>query len=76
MSEPYRPLALIHDGDSFFIDVIGLSPRTVKIERVLRFANNQNVVGVEHKFFDLEPEVRSAVMAQVQRRYKGLTIRV
>ena len=76
MSTPSTPLALIHDGDSIFLDVAGVSPKTVKIMRVIRYANNQNVEGVEERFSDLTLECKRACIAQVNRRYPGKTVMV
>lgn len=72
----HAPLALVYDGDSFFIDVVGISPRSVKIARVIRFANNQNTEGSVERFADLTPECKRAVIAQVNRKFQGMMVHV
>lgn len=64
---------LSDDGDSFVIEV-ELHPLFVKISSIVRYPANQNSDGVLEKFFDLDPETRRAVIAQVNRRFKGKMI--
>jgi hypothetical protein len=70
-----RPLPLIHGGDSFVIDLKEVRDGTaVRIVRIVRYRNNQNVEGTEERFFDLLPDERTAVIRQIHRRHVGRTV--
>lgn len=67
-------LALIHDEDSFSIDLTEIGTKCVKILRIIRYPSNKNVVPTEERFFDFDSETRAAIMAQIRRRYRDKTI--
>ena len=70
---PWFPIPLIHDGDSYIITCIPVGEQ-VKLEQVIRYRNNQNVEGEELTFYDLDYGARKAVVRQVRRRHPGCTI--
>jgi len=74
MSTLYPPLPLIFNDDSFLIEVEDAGPKTLRVLRITRFAHNQNTTGTDEHFFDLEPEVRRAMIKQINRRHVGRTI--
>lgn len=74
MSDPL-PIPLLYNGDYLSIDVDDSGP-FVRILRILVYVNNENVEPQDVKFFDLPPQTRHAVVAQVQARYKGRTVKI
>ena len=68
-------LPLLHDGDAFVITLEGVSPRCVRIVRIIRYPNNENGDGFDTSFHDLPPEAKHAVTRQINRRHVGKTIR-
>jgi hypothetical protein len=76
MSDPFLPLPMLHEGDSFILIVQPAGPGQVKLTHIIRYRNNQNVEGVEESFFDLDEMTRRAVIRQVRRRHKEASIMV
>ncbi len=68
------PLPLIHNDDSFIIDLEPVGVKCVRILRIIRYAHNQNTTGAEEHLSDLDPETRRAVIQQINRRHVGKTI--
>jgi hypothetical protein len=68
------PLPLLHNGDSYLIDVVGVSPRSVRCNGAEQYLNNQNVVGHYVRFRDMDPDLKRAVIRQINTRYKGMTV--
>jgi hypothetical protein len=74
MNNPFLPLPLLHEGDSFILVVEPAGPGHVRLSQIIRYRNNQNVEGIEESYFDLDELTRRAVVRQVRRRHKGVTI--
>ncbi len=68
------PLPLLHEGDSYVIYLKSVGEKCVRIVTIHRFANNQNVEGVEEDFRDLDLETKKAVIKQINRRHVGKTV--
>lgn len=74
MRPQHPPLFLLHDGDSFLIDLADVGTLCVRILRLIRYPDNQNASGVEEKFTDLDHLTRKAVIQQINRKHKGKTV--
>jgi hypothetical protein len=70
---PWLPIPLIHEGDSFIITCEPIDER-VRLAQIVRYKNNQNVEGEELSFFDLDELTRKAIIRVVRRRHKNVTI--
>lgn len=68
------PLPLLHNDDSFIVDLETVGLRCVRILRILRYRHNQNTEGTEERFHDLDYDTRRAVIAQINRRHVGKTV--
>lgn len=71
---PWLPIPLMWNGDSFIITCEPVSDYQVRITSIARYANNQNVDGEELDFLDLDEQSRRAVIRQVNRRHKGMMV--
>lgn len=69
-------LPLLHEGDSFLLELDHPNAFSVRLVSILRFAGNHNVDAVAERFLDLDPETKRAVISQVNRRYKGKIVRI
>lgn len=74
---PSPPVAipLFHNGDTYYLDV-SLIPAGVHLDRVLKFAGNQNVQPTLETFRDLPQSVRAAIVQQINRKYQGKQVYV
>lgn len=70
------PLALLHDGDSFFLHLIRLGPKSLVLQTIVRHSHNESNVGEVWNFRDLNPEEKRAVISHILRRYEGNTVKV
>lgn len=70
-----KPVPLIYEGDSYLLYVTELSDRQVHLSRIEMFPSNLNVAPTQEKFFDLTPPCRREVIAQINRRFPGRTVR-
>lgn len=68
-------LPLLHDGDAFVLE-LEVWPRHVQLLSVLRYEHNQNVTATHEVFTDLDPYTKRAIIAQINRRYKGKMVKV
>lgn len=68
-------LSLLHDGDSFVLELLP-EEKHVRVLRILRYENNQNVEASSPRFFDLNPRTRDAIIRQIQRRHPGKTVKL
>ena len=75
MSDLLEQLPLLHDGDAYFLS---LKPESaiVHLKKIIRYSNNQNTVGEEIRFYDLDALAKHAVLTQIRRRYNNKTIQV
>lgn len=69
------PIPLLSEGDAWEIYVDSSAP-AIHVLSILRLEGNTNTTPVETKYFDLTPDVRVAVLRQIQRRYPGRMVRV
>lgn len=76
MVNPSRSIPFIHEGDSYFIYCTELDPHTVRLDYLERFPGNSGVSPTKENFFDLDPQTRRAVIAQINRRYSGKVVKV
>lgn len=67
-------IPLLHNDDSYILDVEVVSPRLVLLQRILRFVGNHNVDPTDERFFDLDPATRREIIKQINRRYPGKTV--
>ena len=74
LSKMQDSIPLLAEGDAFDIDLI-VEEKLVTIKRILRYPNNENVLPVRERFFDLTPSTRRAVLAQINRRYDGRMVK-
>ncbi len=75
MEQLAKPVPLIHEGDSYLIYVAEESERTCKITLIEVFPSNLNVAPTQERFFDLTPQARREVIAQVLRRFPGRLVK-
>lgn len=68
---PLPDLPLLHDGDSFLIELESPGDRVIKIHRILIFPDNLNGQPKVEKFGDLDSRARRAVIDQINRRFPG-----
>lgn len=71
---PWLPIPLIWNGDSYIITCEPVSDYQVRITSIARYKNNQNVDGEELDFLDLDEQSRRAVIHQVNRRHRGMMV--
>lgn len=76
MSSLREQLPLLYEGDSYLLELSCEDDWSVRLHRVVRYENNQNVSGVEENFNDLDSFCKKAVITQIHRRYVGKTIKV
>lgn len=64
-----KPLSITFNGDAY---EIYLEPRDsiVVMDKILRFANNQNVTGVEVDFFQLDRPCRRKIIREINKVFK------
>lgn len=74
MSSSCESLALLHDGDSYFLDLEVSSE--VRLLRVLRDPSNCTGAPVLERWYDLDHATRDAILTQIRRRHKEKLIRV
>jgi hypothetical protein len=70
---PWFPIPLIYDGDSYIITCSPVGDQ-VKLAQIVFYRNNQNMEGEEKTFYELDERARRAVVHQVRRRHPGVTI--
>jgi hypothetical protein len=76
MNNPFLPLPLLYEGDSFILIIQPAGPGQIRLAQIIRYRNNQNVEGVEESYWDLDESTRRAVIRQVRRRHKNASIMV
>lgn len=77
MSQLYNAIPLIHEEDSYLIEVEATaSPHEVQIVSLQKFPNNLNCVPTLELFCDLDPTTKRKVVEQVNRRFPGKVVRV
>lgn len=69
-------LPLLHDGDSFLIELETPGDRVIRIRRILVFPDNVNTTPSVMKFADLDSRARRAVIDQINLRHVGKTVHV
>jgi hypothetical protein len=72
-SNPWFPIPLIHEGDSYILTCSPIGDQ-VKLAQIVCYRNNQNVEGEEKTFYELDEGTRYAVVRVVRRRHPGVTI--
>jgi hypothetical protein len=72
-TNPWFPIPLIHEGDSYILTCTPASDQ-VKLAQIVCYRNNQNVEGEEKTFYDLDEATRHAIVRVVRRRHPGMTI--
>lgn len=68
------PLALLHEGDSFFLVLEAVGTKCVRICRITRYAGNQNASGSDESWSDLDLDTKRAIIRQINRRFEQKTI--
>lgn len=69
-------IPLLFDGDAYLLTVEPVSPSLVCLTRVLRYDNNVNTDATCVRFFDLSPQCKQAIIQQINRRFRGKTVKV
>lgn len=75
MSDTLPPIPLSTNGDTYFLDVT-LIAAGVHLDRVLKFAGNQNSQPTLEKFAELPQSVRAAIVQQINQKYRGKQVYV
>ncbi len=73
-SNELRPIALLHEADSYIIHVEALLPKVLRISKIIRYPDNINGNGILESFTDLDFATRHAIVRQIQRRHYGHTV--
>lgn len=68
-------LPLLHDGDAFVLE-LEVWPTHIQLLSISRTPNNSDLVPAHERFSDLDPYAKSAVITQINRRYKGKIVKV
>ncbi len=73
--ESPKPIPLFFHGDHWTIDVDLVAPNQAKITCLIRYPKNDLANGSFENFKDLEEAAQQAILQQIQRRYRGVTIK-
>lgn len=76
MSSLHDTIPLLYNGDGLVIHLDALGELSVRITGVTRYSGNVDGDGSHEQFRDLSPEEKHAVVAQVNRRYRGRMVRI
>lgn len=69
-------LPLLYNDDGFTVHLTLDDPHSVRITGVVRYTGNVDGNGTHEQFRDLSPEEKRAVVAQVNRRYRGKMVKI
>lgn len=75
MSTLSKPLALLHGGDSYILDLL-VEDKLVTLLRIRCYPNNENVCATEYAFRDLTPDAKTAIIHQINRTYSGRMVKI
>lgn len=75
MSTSNETLSLIHDGDSYTLELE--VSHHIRLRQILRYeSNDASRIPTHEQWFDLTPDAREAILKQIRRRHKEQLIKV